>query len=133
MLLGFGLLLYGMQSADDAGKIPWTWLAGLYLIHTSGELCLSPVGLSMVTKLAPERMTGMVMGAWFVSIACANYGAGLFSKFAGSVEIAEDAIGPAALAGYTQAFTPIMWMAVSLGVMLFIVSRLVNKLMHGVT
>ncbi|MBL8856982.1 MAG: peptide MFS transporter [Planctomycetes bacterium] len=130
--LGFGLLLLGMQSADDAGKIPWTWLAGLYVIHTSGELCLSPVGLSMVTKLAPERMTGMVMGAWFVSIACANYGAGLFSKFAGSVEIAEDATGPAALEGYTQAFTPILWMAVSLGVMLFIASRLVNKLMHGV-
>lgn len=130
--LGFGLLLLGMQAADEAGKIPWFWLAGLYLIHTSGELCLSPVGLSMVTKLAPERMTGMVMGAWFVSIACANYGAGLFSKVAGSVEIAADAKGQEALTGYVQAFTPILWMAVALGVALFVMSRLVNKLMHGV-
>jgi proton-dependent oligopeptide transporter, POT family len=130
--LGFGLLLLGMQTADSEGMIPWYWLAGLYLIHTSGELCLSPVGLSMVTKLAPERMTGMVMGAWFVSIACANYGAGLFSKIAGSVEIADDAVGQAALEGYRQAFVPIVWMAVSLGIGLFIASRAVNKLMHGV-
>jgi len=130
--LGFGLLLLGMQAADDAGKIPWFWLAGLYLIHTSGELCLSPVGLSMVTKLAPERMTGMVMGAWFVSIACANYGAGLFSKIAGEVEIPADATGPAALSGYVQAFTPILWMATALGIGLFVASRAVNKLMHGV-
>ncbi len=130
--LGFGLLLLGMQTADQAGTIPWSWLAGLYLIHTTGELCLSPVGLSMVTKLAPEKMTGMVMGAWFVSIACANYGAGLFSKIAGSVEIADDAKGPTALAGYVEAFTPILYMAVAVGVALFIASRAVNKLMHGV-
>jgi POT family proton-dependent oligopeptide transporter len=130
--LGFGLLMLGMQGADDAGKIPWFWLAGLYLLHTSGELCLSPVGLSMVTKLAPERMVGMVMGAWFVSIACANYGAGLFSKVAGSVEIAADAKGQEAFAGYVQAFTPILYMSVALGIGLFVASRAVNKLMHGV-
>ncbi|MBL8861256.1 MAG: peptide MFS transporter [Planctomycetes bacterium] len=130
--LGFGLLILGMATADDAGKIPWFWLAGLYLIHTSGELCISPVGLSMVTKLAPERMVGMVMGAWFVSIACANYAAGLFSKIAGEVSIAEDAVGEAALAGYTTAFTPILWLAVGIGVALFLASRAVNKLMHGV-
>jgi proton-dependent oligopeptide transporter, POT family len=130
--LGFGLLMLGMQSADDQGMIPWFWLVGLYLIHTSGELCISPVGLSMVTKLAPERMTGMVMGAWFVSIACANYAAGLFSKIAGEVNIADDAVGEAALAGYTQAFTPILWLAVGIGAALFLASRAVNKLMHGV-
>jgi len=130
--LGFGLLMLGMQSADDAGMIPWYWLAGLYLIHTSGELCVSPVGLSMVTKLAPERMVGMVMGSWFVSIACANYAAGLFSKIAGEVEIPADATGSAALNGYTTAFTPILYLAVGLGIVLFIASRAVNKLMHGV-
>jgi POT family proton-dependent oligopeptide transporter len=130
--LGFGLLMLGIGTADDAGMIPWFWLVGLYLIHTSGELCISPVGLSMVTKLAPERMVGMVMGAWFVSIACANYAAGLFSEIAGEVKIADDAVGAAALAGYTQAFTPILWLAVGIGAALFLVSGLVNKLMHGV-
>jgi len=130
--LGFGLLILGMQSADEAGMIPWYWLAGLYLIHTSGELCVSPVGLSMVTKLAPERMVGMVMGSWFVSIACANYAAGLFSKIAGEVDIPADATGIAALNGYTTAFTPILYLAVGLGIVLFLASKLVNKLMHGV-
>jgi POT family proton-dependent oligopeptide transporter len=77
-------------------------------------------------------MTGMVMGAWFVSIACANYAAGLFSKIAGEVEIADDAVGQAALTGYVTAFTPILYLAVGLGVVLFIASRAVNKLMHGV-
>lgn len=131
--LGFALLLWGMQSADAAGKIPWFWLVGLYLIHTTGELCVSPVGLSMVTKLAPERMTGLVMGAWFLSIACANFAAGLFSRIAGATQVAEGAQGGvAALDGYTAAFTPIVWMAVSVGVGLLVVSKLVNKLMHGV-
>ena len=74
----------------------------------------------------------MVMGSWFVSIACANYAAGLFSKIAGEVEIPADATGSAALNGYTTAFTPILYLAVGLGIVLFIASRAVNKLMHGV-
>lgn len=131
--LGFGLILLGMQSANDAGQIPWLWLMGLYLIHTTGELCLSPVGLSMVTKLAPQHMVGMVMGAWFVSIANANYAAGLFSRIAGGAGEGEvAATGKAALSGYVEAFTPILWMAVAVGGVLFLTSRWVNKLMHGV-
>ncbi len=131
--LGFALLLLGIQTASDAGTIPWFWLVGLYVIHTSGELCLSPVGLSMVTKLAPEKMTGMVMGAWFVSIACANYAAGLFSELAGSSEVGEAAAtGKDALPAYVSAFTPIVWMSIAIGGALFLASRLVNKLMHGV-
>ncbi len=131
--LGFGLLLVGIKAANDQGQIPWTWLMGLYLIHTMGELCLSPVGLSMVTKLAPQHMVGMVMGAWFVSIANANYAAGLFSRIAGGVgEGAAQLTGSAALGGYVEAFTPILWMAVAIGAALLLASKLVNKLMHGV-
>jgi POT family proton-dependent oligopeptide transporter len=132
--LGFSLLLWGIGSADDAGQIPWSWLMGLYLIHTMGELCISPVGLSMVTKLAPQHMVGMVMGAWFVSIANANYAAGLFSQMAGGAgEGAEQLTGSAALGGYVTAFTPIVWMSIAVGGVLLIASRMVNKLMHGVT
>jgi proton-dependent oligopeptide transporter, POT family len=131
--LGFALLLWGIQTADDAGKIPWIWLVGLYLIHTTGELCVSPVGLSMVTKLAPAQMTGLVMGAWFLSIACANFAAGLFSRIAGQVEVGEEtATGASSLGRYVDAFTPIVWMSISVGVALVIVSKFVNKLMHGV-
>ncbi len=129
--LGFGLLMLGIQGADAAGEVPWFILTGLYLIHTTAELCISPVGLSMVTKLAPPQITGMVMGAWFVSIAMANYGAGLFSKIAGEANVSTEG-GTAALAGYMSAFTPILWLTISLGLLLALASPLVNKLMHGV-
>ena len=61
------------------------WLVGVYLCHTIGELCLSPVGLSTVTKLAPQRLVGSMMGVWFLSISLGNFiggrVAGLFETF----------------------------------------------------
>ncbi len=129
--LGFWILILGIGGADAQGEIPWFILTGLYLIHTTAELCISPVGLSMVTKLAPPEITGMVMGAWFVSIAIANYGAGLFSKIAGEAVVSETG-GAAALNGYVAAFTPILWMTVGIGIVLSLASPWVNKLMHGV-
>jgi POT family proton-dependent oligopeptide transporter len=59
---------------------PW-WLFGLYFLHTIGELCLSPVGLSIVTKLAPQRIVGAMMGLWFLSIAFGNKLAGWAGGF----------------------------------------------------
>lgn len=130
--VGFILLLWGIGNADDAGMMPWHLLTGLYLIHTMGELCISPVGLSMVTKLSPEHMTGMTMGAWFLSIANANFAAGLFSEIAGAKEVGEGAGGKADLANYVAAFTPIVWMSMIAGIVLILVARPLNKLMHGV-
>ncbi|OGM06118.1 MAG: hypothetical protein A2008_00950 [Candidatus Wallbacteria bacterium GWC2_49_35] len=60
----------------EFGKVGPLWLAMVYLIHTIGELCLSPIGLSMVTKLSPERFVSLMMGIWFVSSALSNYLAG---------------------------------------------------------
>lgn len=81
MGLGFLVLNRGIGAATPEGNVYWYFL-GLYFVHTCGELCLSPVGLSMVTKLAPEKVTGMVMGAWFLAIACGNYIASEFSTLA---------------------------------------------------
>ena len=61
------------------------WLAGFYLIHSVAELCISPVGLSMITKLSIARVVGMMMGVWFLSISVAQYVAGIVAQFA-SVE-----------------------------------------------
>src|SRR5688572_10673428 len=82
MGLGFSIIIMGISRATSTGMVMWYFLLGLYFIHTLGELCLSPVGLSMVTKLAPAKMTGMVMGSWFVSIMMGNYLAGVFSEYA---------------------------------------------------
>jgi POT family proton-dependent oligopeptide transporter len=82
---GFMLLVPAAKIAQTHGirVSPW-WLVGLYALHTAGEMCLSPVGLSMVTKLSPQRLVGSMMGVWFLSIACGNklggYTAGFFSK-----------------------------------------------------
>ncbi|HLZ44222.1 MAG TPA: peptide MFS transporter [Gemmatimonadales bacterium] len=75
--LGFALIVPAAKVAQAGVKVsPW-WLIGLYFLHTIGELCLSPVGLSIVTKLAPQRIVGAMMGVWFVSIAVGNLMAGM--------------------------------------------------------
>jgi POT family proton-dependent oligopeptide transporter len=75
--LGFALIIPAAQIAQQGVKVsPW-WLIGLYFVHTIGELCLSPVGLSIVTKLAPARIVGFMMGWWFLSIAVGNKLAGM--------------------------------------------------------
>ena len=75
--LGFALLVPAAKMAQEQGVLvsPW-WLVGVYFLHTIGELCLSPVGLSIVTKLAPPRIVGSMMGLWFLSIAVGNKMAG---------------------------------------------------------
>jgi POT family proton-dependent oligopeptide transporter len=121
----------GFSSADAAGKISWFWLAGLYFIHTNGELCLSPVGLSAMTKLAPVRIGGMVMGAWFLSIALGNHLAGLVGSDVGKLRDA--ATSPVEkLHTYSSAFLPVVIIALAVGIVMFVLSRWINKWMHGV-
>src|SRR5204862_406126 len=75
--LGFAFIVPAAKVAQTGVKVsPW-WLIGLYFLHTIGELCLSPVGLSIVTKLAPARIVGFMMGWWFLSIAVGNKLAGM--------------------------------------------------------
>jgi POT family proton-dependent oligopeptide transporter len=74
--LGFIVLFIGQGIAEKHGSVGPLWLAGVYALHTLGELCLSPVGLSMVTKLAPARIVSLMMGLWLLSSAVANYLAG---------------------------------------------------------
>lgn len=78
LFVGVGVLLLALASMTMGaeGKVgPW-WLMGVYLCHTIGELCLSPVGLSTTTKLAPARLSGLMMGVWFLSISFGNFFAG---------------------------------------------------------
>lgn len=70
--LGFLVIVFGIERANDQATVALGWLVLMYLLHTTGELCLSPVGLSAVTKLAPQRWVGFCMGAWFLTIANAH-------------------------------------------------------------
>ncbi|MBS0591729.1 MAG: MFS transporter [Proteobacteria bacterium] len=123
--LAFLLLMYALTHlVDGAGKIPFWTLVMVYVIQSVGELCLSPIGLSMTTKLAPPKLTGFAMGAWFLSIAIGNNLGGIF---AGEASGATGMTAASALDAYTKGF----WILLIAGALLFAVSPLVNRLMHG--
>ncbi|MCK6447123.1 MAG: peptide MFS transporter [Planctomycetes bacterium] len=131
MGLGFLVINQGIGSASAAGLVMWYFLLGLYVVHTLGELCLSPVGLSMVTKLAPARMTGMVMGAWFISIATGNFIAGKVSSWAAEeAGKAADALGK--VQAYGHVFQYMIYLGLGVGIGVILLSRVMNKWMHGV-
>ncbi len=81
--LGFAAIWYGAQHCDERGMVNVTWLILGYALHTTGELCVSPVGLSMVTKLSPKFLVSTTMGAWFLATAFAQYLAAIISQFTG--------------------------------------------------
>lgn len=124
MLMGSGFLIMAAAAtivANGSKVLPY-WLILTYLFHTFGELCLSPVGLSYVTKLAPKRFVGQMMGMWFLSLSLGNLAAGLI---AGEF----DARNVAAMPGQ---YLHIVYFAVGLGAVLLAISRPVKKLMGDV-
>ncbi|MBI1325348.1 MFS transporter [bacterium] len=90
--LGFVCFWFGAKMSNDQGMVWMGWLILGYLFQTTGELCLSPVGLSLVTKMSPQKIVGVVMGAWFLAIALANY---LSGKIAELTSVSEGGEGAA--------------------------------------
>ncbi len=124
--LAFLLLMFALSSLVDAsGKIPFWTLFMVYVIQSVGELCLSPIGLSMTTKLAPVRLVGFGMGGWFLSTGIGNNLSGIFAS---EVSGEGGMTTASALSGYTFGF----WVLLGCGVLLFLVAPLIQKLMHGV-
>lgn len=130
---GFLFLVFGASFAGPDFKVGLWWLAGLYVIHSIAELCISPVGLSMITKLSIARIVGMMMGVWFLSISVAQYFAGAVAQFA-SVETVGGQVTnlKVSLDTYLATFTTIAWVAIGSGVALFLLSWPLQKWMHGV-
>jgi POT family proton-dependent oligopeptide transporter len=125
--LAFLLLMFALSSlvnpADN--KIPFWTLVAVYLIQSIGELCLSPIGLSMVTKLAPVKLVGLGMGGWFLSTGIGNNLSGIFaSEVSGETGMTTTS----ALSGYTFGF----WALSAAGLILLLAAPRVQKLMHGV-
>ena len=129
------LAVYGLGAMD---KVSMFWLFALYIIHTMGELCLSPIGLSMVSKLSPIRFSSLLMGTWFLANAAANKFAGTLSALIpGGGEGGEGATTTSFM-GFeiTNLFDFFMVFIVMCGVaslILFILSRWLEKRMHGVS
>ena len=130
---GFLFLVFGSQFAGPDFKVGLWWLAGLYVIHSLAELCISPVGLSMITKLSIARVVGLMMGVWFLSISVAQYFAGVVAQVASVATIGGEVTNlKLSLATYTHTFTVIAWVAIGAGVLLLLLSWPLKKLMHGV-
>jgi len=131
--LGFGALVLGAQFPDESGKVAMIWLILAYLLHTMGELSLSPVGLSAVTKLAVPKVVGAAMGTWFLATALSETLATRMSKWAAiDTETGEVADVATALAAYVDLFTFLTWFGVGAGVFMIIISPLLRRGMHGI-
>lgn len=131
--LGFAAMWYGVRGANDRGMVEVGWLLLGYLLHTTGELCLSPVGLSMVTRLSPGRIVSTMMGAWFLATAFSQFLAGQIAKLtAVAHEGGEQFIPPptVTVGVYGQVFGQIAVAAVVSAAVCFAMSPLLTRWMH---
>ncbi|MES3107380.1 peptide MFS transporter [Sphingomonas aurantiaca] len=131
--VGFLFLVWGASMVGPTFKVAIWWLAGLYFIHSFAELCISPVGLSMITKLSIARVVGLMMGVWFLSISVAQYVAGIVAQVA-SVETVGGQVTnlKVSLDTYAGVFWTIGLVSAGIGVLLLLISPLIKKWMHGV-
>ncbi|QDP20395.1 peptide MFS transporter [Sphingomonas xanthus] len=125
--LGFLVLVWGAGAVGMENATPVLFIFLIYLLHTTGELCLSPVGLSAMNRLAPKHMASLIMGTWFFASATGNFVAGLIAAATGSEEASgEGAAKEVVLSVYDK----IGWVSVAVGVGVIVVSPLIRRLMH---
>lgn len=131
---GFGVLMLSASFAGPAGQVPMVFLLLGYLLHTTGELSLSPVGLSKVTQLSPSKHVGVIMGAWFLSSSFANYIASLFAKLASAPEgeSMRQMVSADTLPIYTDLFQTIALIAIGVGILCLLISPVLKRWMHGI-
>lgn len=130
--LGFGALVMGIN-VSGAGKVAAIWLILAYFLHTCGELSLSPVGLSAVTKLSPAKIVGFMMGVWFLATASSEFIASVLANIA-SVDTSNGLAPDLNIAkeSYLKLFEYLFYTGLGFGALLLIISPLIKKLMHGV-
>jgi POT family proton-dependent oligopeptide transporter len=131
--VGFLFLVWGASMVGPSFKVAIWWLAGLYFIHSFAELCISPVGLSMITKLSIARVVGLMMGVWFLSISVAQYVAGVVAQVASVDTVGGQVTNlKVSLDTYAGVFWTIGLVSAGIGVLLLLISPLIKKWMHGV-
>jgi proton-dependent oligopeptide transporter, POT family len=128
--LSFYVFYYTRFFADNTGHTSLNMFTLAYLVITFGELCLSPIGLSLMTKLAPQKLHGMMMGMWFLASAYGQYAAGIFG--ADMSVTTPNATLTDKLMAYTEGYKGLAIYALIAGVALIILSPLIRKLMHEV-
>ncbi len=131
--IGFLILVAGVKFADGAYKVPLIFLALAYMLHTTGELFLSPVGLSQMTKLSAPAVVSTIMAVWFLASSWAQYLGGMVANLTATETVAGQVLDPkGALETYASVFQTIGIWAVGLGILMAIASPWLKKLAHGV-
>lgn len=132
--IGFGFLVFGAKQAGPDGLTPLIFLILAYFFHTTGELCLSPIGLSLVTKLSPAKIVAFVMGFWFLSSSLAGILGAEIGKLASIPESAPGAKVSAmeTLPVYAGVFEWISYTSIIAAIILFTLTPILKKWMHGI-
>ena len=124
--LGFAILAYGGKDIPQGARtasVSMIWLILAYLFHTLGELCISPVGLSYVSKLAPVKIVGLMFGIWFIANFVANYTAGLTGSFI------DDITNRYSISTFFLIFT---FVPIFAGLIMLVLNKTLKKKMHGI-
>ena len=124
--LGFLVLVWGAQAVGVGVPTPVILIFLIYLLHTTGELCLSPVGLSAMNRLSPAHMASLIMGTWFFASATGNFAAGLIAAATGAEGVGEESGKQVVLGVYST----VGWYAIAIGIVVMLISPFVKKLMH---
>ncbi len=131
LAVGYLVIAFGVNGVDPTTKVSMLWLISLYLLHTFGELCLSPIGLSAVSKLSPPKFASLMMGVWYLASSMANKMAGVLSSF-----YPEEGKAPPVLLGYQvttlhEFFIIFVAMSAAAGLVLFLLARPISRWSHG--
>ena len=129
--MGYLFIAFGVKNVEPGVKVSMIWLTGLYLIHTMGELCLAPIGLSLVYKLSPARFSSLLMGVWYLSTSAANKFAGLLSGFYPEKGISKSFMGYP-IENLYDFFMLFVFMSGTAAVILFLLSGKLQKMMKGI-
>ncbi|SMO68539.1 peptide MFS transporter [Solitalea koreensis] len=129
--LGYLYIAFGVKDVAATTKVSMMWLVGMYAMHTFGELCLSPIGLSMVNKLAPAKFASLLMAVWFLANAAANKFAGVLSGYYPEPGKSTEFLG-FAINNLNDFFMLLMFMSLGAAGVLFLIYKGIIKMMHGV-
>ncbi len=133
LALGYVVIAFGVKGVGPHDKVSMMWLVSLYLLHTWGELCLSPIGLSAVSKLAPAHLASLMMGVWFGATALSNKMAGVLSSLYPEPGKPYPVLLGWEITGLYDFFVIFIVMAAVSGVILLLLYRRLLRMMHGLT
>jgi len=133
LAFGFIILLPAAQMVDSGSTVVSPlYLVGVYFMMTLGELCISPIGLSMVSKLSPPRFACLLMGVWFLSTAASNLIAGLLSTLYPDPAKPIPVLWRMPIDGFTSFFMIFIVLSITSAIILLVLSKRITKMMHGV-